>query len=301
MKLTIGHTPDTDDAFILHGMLAGKVDCEGLQFEEILAPIARLNALAAGSPSKRPHVTAASVGALPRLVSTYEVLDAGACAASLIGRSSPLLVLGNDIGLRDFEDARHGRRTEPTVAVPSFTATACVAAHILVGGFRPVVERFDRILGAVLAGRVDGGVLISEDQMRAARSGLRCIDLAAKWYQWLGVPLFLGVDVVRLDLPQEVRQAVGRVLRRSVEYAVSHEEEALDAAMVFSRGTRRQTVRGFVRSYVGPLTVSMRDEGRTAIMKFLLAAEAGRLLRPASGKLRFAACGGAAAGEKEDR
>jgi 1,4-dihydroxy-6-naphthoate synthase len=140
---------------------------------------------------------------------------------------------------------------------------------VFAGDFEPVVMSFSEILPAVTEGRIGAGVLISEDQYRVKGLGLKVVDLGAICLEKLGAPLFLGVDAVRSDLPGDVRLAVDRVFRRSVQYALEHEEEALDAAMQYARGLDRETVRGFVKAYVGVHTVHLGAAGCEAIRRFL--------------------------------
>ena len=125
---------------------------------------------------------------------------------------------------------------------------------------------FDEIVGAVQTGAVDGGLLIHEGQVTYESLGLaKVLDLGEAWGNDTGLPIPLGLDMVRRDLGDEVCQLMVDSLRDSIQYAFDHEDDALDYAMQFSRGTERETVRRFIRMYVNDDTLDMGDEGEKAL------------------------------------
>lgn len=248
--LTIGHTPDVDDAFMLYGLLTGRVELEGLEFTEVVAPISALNDQAREGSL---DVTAASVGFVPELADTYDILTSGACMAEDRG---PLLV------------QRAGEQAN-SIAVPGLNTTAYLVLRCLVDSFEPVVMPFDSILQAVSLGEVDGGVLISEDQQLWKGRGLEATDLGKAWKERTGYPLPLGVDLVRRDLDEEIKRSVARAFKRSVEFALGNVSEALDYAMRYARKATREEAETFALTFVGPYTLEMGHRGRVAIGTFL--------------------------------
>jgi len=248
--LTIGHTPDVDDGFMLYGLLTGRVDLEGLEFTELVAPISTLNEQALEGAL---DVTAASVASLPDLARAYDILNSGACMAEDRG---PLLV------------QRAGGPVE-RIAVPGLSTTAFLVLRCILDKFEPVVMPFDSILQAVSLGEVDAGVLISEDQQLWEGRGLEATDLGKAWNERTGYPLPLGVDLVRRGLDEDLKRCVARVFRRSVEFALGNVEEALDYAMQYARDATREEAETFALTFVGPFTLEMGHRGRVAIGTFL--------------------------------
>lgn len=282
MKLTLGHTPDTDDAFMLYALLKGRVDTEGLEFREVLEPIAALNRRAAAGEL---DVTALSVAALPGAVA-YLVLPCGACMGTghgplLVARDRTVTVppdtrenrewrrgeYANERGLQ-WRMSRAGSGMD-LLGVPGLDTTACLAARFVRQDLRPVAMAFDEILPAVVRGDVAAGVLISEDQARVNEFEFEVKDLGCIWEELLAAPLVLGVDAAHERLRPDVQHAVARVFRRSIRFALANPDEALADAMRFCRGLDAGSVKRFVLNYVGEHTVDMGDAGRRSISRFL--------------------------------
>jgi 1,4-dihydroxy-6-naphthoate synthase len=156
-----------------------------------------------------------------------------------------------------------GRR----IAVPGADTTAYVLLRLYVPvPFTPVMMDFERVMDAVESGEVDAGVVIHEGQLTWTSTQLcRVIDLGAAWSDDTGLPIPLGLDVVRRGMGETTMAAVARALKDSIVYARLHEDEAIDYAMGFGRGVARETCRTFVRMYVNEDTVDMGDEGRRAL------------------------------------
>ena len=266
-KITIGHTPDADDAFMFHAMLHGLVDTEGLAFEDRLEPMAELNRQA---PQAVYDFTAVSVAWLPAALEHYDLLPAGACMAETRG---PVLLV------------RRGQA--PTaIAVPGFTTTGCFAARLRhpEAAFREC--RFDRILPALDAGEFPAGVLISEDQLRFDPERYEATDLGAWWHERTALPLPLGVDLVRRSLPEETRKSLCRVFRRSIQYAIGHTGAVAAETVRFGRGIGTEPGTAFIRTFVNDYTVDLGPRGRQALQRFLQECH-GRGLIAAVPALRF--------------
>ena len=266
-KITIGHTPDADDAFMFHAMFNGLVDTEGLEFEDHLEPMAELNRKA---PEAVYDFTAVSVAWLPAALAQYDLLSAGACMAETRG---PVLLV------------RRGMEPE-TIAVPGFTTTGCFTARLR----HPQAEfrecRFDRILPALDAGEFPAGVLISEDQLRFNPERYEATDLGAWWRDRTGLPLPLGVDLVRRDLPEEIKQRLCRVFRRSIQYAIDHTGAVAAETVRFGRGIWTKPGTAFIRTFVNDYTVEIGSRGRQALECFLQECQANGLIA-AMPTLRF--------------
>ena len=139
---------------------------------------------------------------------------------------------------------------------------------------------FDRIPAAVLAGEVDAGVIIHESQLTYRDEGLiKVLDFGELWQRRDGLPVPLGLDVVRRDLGAELMRAVSTGFRASIEAAHAHEDEALAYALAFGRGLDTGKGRQFVRMYVNDLTLDMGDLGRRALERLYAQAQAAGVIR----------------------
>ena len=256
-RLRLGHSPDPDDAFMFYPLSSGNLDTEGIEFVQVLEDIESLNRLALEG---RIEITAASVHAYGHLAERYAILSAGGSFGDGYG---PLVVSRSPLSPDDL--------TRKVVAVPGTLTSAYLALCLHSGDFEHRVVPFDRIPEQVLAGTVDAGLLIHEGQLTYAGSGLhRVLDLGEWWRGETGLPLPLGVNVIRKDLGEECCRQVADLLRRAVEYALSHREEALDYARRFGRGLSRELTDQFVGMYVNDLTRDAGTRGRKAIAEFLL-------------------------------
>ncbi len=250
--IRIGHSPDADDAFMYYAIAHGKVPVGDYEVQHVLEDIESLNKRAL---SGELEGTAISAGAYPQVADKYRIMSVG----SSIGRNyGPMIVARADRGETSIQGAR--------VAIPGAYTTAYLLLRLYADGFEPVVIDFDKIMPAVLNREVDAGLLIHEGQVTYGDAGLvKLLDLGEAWGQDTGLPIPLGLDMVRRDLGEEVAQLMADSLRDSIQYAFDHEDEALDYAIQFSRGIERETCRRFVRMYVNDDTLDMGEEGKRAL------------------------------------
>lgn len=252
--LRIGHSPDPDDAFMFYGFASGQVEVPGREIVHVLEDIQGLNERAAGDDPL--EVTAMSVHAFLELGARYRFLEVG----TSVGRGyGPRLV-----GLEPKPiDALAGAR----IALPGPKTTATLVARRLLPRFREVHLDFTRIMDAVREGRVDAGVIIHEGQLTYAEHGLSLLaDFGALFAErHRGLPLPLGVNCIRADLPAELRRDVARAYRRSVEIALEQRDAAVDYALGFARGLDRELADRFVGMYVNEDSLSFHDELRRAV------------------------------------
>ncbi len=272
----LAHSPDADDAFMFWALAAGKIDTGDRRYVHELADIETLNRRAFAGELE---VTAVSIHAFAYLAERYALLDHG---ASIGDRYGPRLVARGPAP-PDARTAIAGR----TVAVPGELTTAFLALKLYQPAARHVVLPFDQIEDAVLAGRVELGVLIHEGQLTHADRGLALwADLGEWWHGETGLPLPLGGNVVRRDLGQPLMHAVARDLKASIEYGLAHRAEGLAHARGFSRGLDASQTDRFVGMYVNDYTVSYGSQGRRAVAELLArAARAG--LIPAAPDVAF--------------
>ncbi len=250
--LTLGHSPDPDDAFMFHGLLSGKVPCEGFRFEQVLEGIDSLNRKAIAGEI---DFTAASVHACGIMGDRYRILDSGAAMGDGYG---PVLVSKEPMTLKSL--------SETQVAIPGILTTAYLALRLAAGPFKFKVVPFDQVLADVEAGHSGAALVIHEGQLTWEARGFRkVVDLGEWWKERTGLPLPLGVNIVRAALGPEAIRSIGRALRASIEYAFEHRDEALGRAVEFGRGIDRAATDRFVGMYVNDWTLSMGEPGRQAI------------------------------------
>jgi len=257
MRLQLGHSPDPDDAFMFYALAAGRIDTEGLEFVHVIEDIETLNRRAEHGELE---VTALSVHAYAYLHSRYLLLPHGASMGDGYG---PLLVSRRPLRVQDLRAAR--------IAVPGLRTSAFLAARLAVGAFEPVVVPFDRIMAHVGAGEADAGLLIHEGQLTYAGFDLhKVLDLGAWWRdETEGLPLPLGMNAVRRDLPADVVRRITRVLGASIGYALAHREPAVQHALRYGRGLDRGLADRFIRMYVNALTQDLGERGRAGVVEFL--------------------------------
>ena len=250
--IRIGHSPDADDAFMYYALAHGKVRVGNYEVQHVMEDIESLNMRAL---SGELEGTAISAGAYPQVADKYRIMSVG----SSIGRNyGPMVVARSDRADTSLQNAR--------VAIPGTYTTAYLLLRLYAEGFEAVPIDFDKIMPAVQNGEVDAGLLIHEGQVTYGDVGLvKLLDLGEVWGQDTGLPIPLGLDMVRRDLGEEMAVLMAESLRDSIQYAFDHEDEALDYAIKFSRGIERETCRRFVRMYVNDDTLDMGEEGKRAL------------------------------------
>ena len=253
MLLRIGHSPDPDDAFMYYALAKRVESADGLEVEHVLLDIESLNERARSADLE---VTAVSAAAYPEIADKYFVMRSGASMGRGYG---PILVAREAMNVAEI-----ARRT---VAVPGLRTTANLLLSIYAPPRARIVVDFDEIPDVVAAGGADVGLLIHEGQLTYERWGLKKIlDFGEVWSKDApGLPLPLGLDVVRRDLGRELATRISALLRESIEHALAHEDDALTYALDYGRGIDRETGRRFVRMYVNEDTLDMGDAGVAAL------------------------------------
>jgi 1,4-dihydroxy-6-naphthoate synthase len=254
-KITIAHSPDSDDAFMFYGFASGAVDTEGLEIAQVLADIETLNRAAVTGSYE---VTAASFHAFAHLSDKYALLPHGASMGDNYG---PMVVVRQD-GPTSLDGV--------TVAIPGLWTSAWLALQLYQSGLKYVVMPFDEILEAVRDGKVEAGLLIHEGQLTYGDEGLRLlVDLGVWWAERTGgLPLPLGGNLIRRDLGPAMMKKVSRMLHASIAHALTHRADALEYAKTYGRGLAHERIDTFVGMYVNDLTLDYGERGRTAVRRF---------------------------------
>ena len=256
MKISLAHSPDSDDAFMFYGLARGKVTADGLEVAHVLADIETLNREAVAG---KHEVTAISFHAYPYVAERYALMP---CGSSIGDGYGPLLVAREETD----PSAIAGR----SVAVPGTLTSAYLALKLFAPGVEARVVPFDRILDEVRDGRADLGLVIHEGQLTYGGHGLRkVLDLGAWWKAETGLPLPLGGNAVRRDLGPETMARLTRLVRETVRYSLDHRREALEYALGFARGMDPAVADRFVGMWVNDMTVDCGERGRRAVQTFL--------------------------------
>jgi len=257
----IAHSPDPDDAFMFWALATGRIETGERRYVHELADIETLNRRALAGDV---DVTAVSFHAYAYLASQYALLAHG---ASLGDRYGPRLVSRTP---PPAAPARRAALAGQTVAVPGELTTAFLALRLYQPDARHVVVPFDQIEEAVIAGRVEVGLLIHEGQLTYADRGLHLwADLGEWWHGETGLPLPLGGNVVRRSLGASLIRLVARDLKASIEYGLAHRTEALRHAQRYGRGLDDARTDRFVSMYVNDFTLDYGDTGRRAVAELL--------------------------------
>jgi 1,4-dihydroxy-6-naphthoate synthase len=256
MKISLAHSPDSDDAFMFYGLARGKVDASGFEVTHVLTDIETLNQEARAG---KHEVTAISFHAYPFVADKYALMP---CGGSIGDGYGPLLVAR--AAMAPAEVARR------TVAVPGTLTSAYLALKLFAPGAATRVVAFDRILDEVREGRAELGLVIHEGQLTFGGQGLvKVLDLGQWWKQETGLPLPLGGNAVRRDLGPARMADLTRLVRETVRYSLAHRQEALEYAMSFARGMDPAVADRFVGMWVNDMTVEMGERGRRAVQEFL--------------------------------
>ena len=248
--MKLGHSPDADDAFMFYAIASGKVASGEIDFEHVIEDIQSLNRRAMAAELE---VTAISAHGYLSVQDRYRILS---CGASMGKGYGPIVVARekiSDLGGK-------------TVAIPGKLTTAYLLLSLYADDFIPVEVPFDGIMDEVLEGNVDAGLLIHEGQLTYEETGLRLLlDLGVMWAEETDLPMPLGLNVLRRDIPRGLDTEVLRVHRESIEYALSNKKEALDYAMHFGRGMSEDTGEKFVLMYVNEWTRDLGESGAGAL------------------------------------
>ena len=264
--IRVGHSPDSDDAFMFYALAKGKLDTGPYEFVHELVDIETLNRRAFHGELE---LTAISVHAYAYLNDVYALCN---CGASMGEQYGPILIhtgRWNSVNA----NSRPMRVAIPGKLTSAFLAFKLYLAKMNIGNVEFIPVPFDEILDEVKAGNYDAGLIIHEGQLTFDREGLQLVvDLGVWWMQETGLPLPLGANAIRRDLPWQTVSDVVRLLHESIRYALDHRDEALDYALQFGRGLRRDDADKFVGMYVNRRTLDFGDDGRRSVREFLLRA-----------------------------
>jgi 1,4-dihydroxy-6-naphthoate synthase len=255
-ELTLGHSPDPDDAFMFYALAEGKLDTGEFRFRHILQDIETLNRRAM---KEELDITAVSIHAYAYIHDKYALLP---CGASIGDGYGPMVVARERI----FPSELSGKR----IAVPGEWTTAFLGLRLCLGMFDYEVMAFDAILDAVARGECDAGLIIHEGQLTYDSKGLvKVLDLGEWWKTETGLPLPLGANAIRRALGPECIGRVNGLLKASIQYGLDHRREAVLHSMPYARELDEDLADRFVGMYVNDYTLDYGETGRRAVVELL--------------------------------
>jgi 1,4-dihydroxy-6-naphthoate synthase len=254
MEISVGHTPDSDDAFMFYGMFTDKVPSPDFTVNHVIEDIEKLNRKAI---DPQLDVTAVSVHACA-YIPGYTILRSGGSFGIGYG---PIVTAKKQMSIDEIKKCK--------IAIPGKMTSAFLLLQLMIGKFDYVEMNFSDIPKAVKSGEVDVGLVIHETQLSYEQEGnVKILDVGEWWDKTTnGLPVPLGINVMRTDLGMDIICKFDKHLQTSIEFGLEHMDDALDYAMQYSRGKPRDLIEKFVKMYVNEITVNMGDSGEESIRK----------------------------------
>ena len=254
MEISVGHTPDSDDAFMFYGMFTGKVSSPEFSVRHVIEDIEKLNRKAT---DPELDVTAVSVHACA-YIPGYTILRSGGSFGIGYG---PIVTARKQMTIDEIKNS--------TIAIPGKMTSAFLLLQLMIGKFDYVEMNFSEIPEAVKTGKVDAGLVIHETQLSYEQEGnLKILDVGEWWDKTTnGLPVPLGINVMKTSLGEDTIHKFDKYLQSSIEYGLANVDDAIDYAMQYSRGKSKDLIEKFVKMYVNKVTVNMGEDGEKSIRK----------------------------------
>ncbi len=288
LKLTLGFSPCPNDTFMFDAMVHGKIDTEGLEFDVVMEDVETLNQHANKS---KLDISKISFATFLNLTEKYQLLNSGSALGEGVG---PLLICSSEFKVQSSKLLLKDRIEIPVskadisnlksqfadlkVAIPGKNTTANFLFSIFFPEAKNKVEMiFSEIEDAVLSGKADAGVIIHENRFTYEQKGLKKVcDLGELWEEETKQPIPLGGIAVRKNFPEEIKQKIDRVMRKSVEYAFAHPDSSYEYVKQHAQEMDESVRRKHIELYVNKYSVDLGEKGKQAIETlFSRAAETG--------------------------
>lgn len=259
-ELTLGFSPCPNDCFIFDAMIHGKIDSEGLLFNVVMDDVETLNRKAFSALDKKNNsslaVTKLSYHSYAYLTKSYVLLDAGSALGNNCG---PLLISKNEYSLSDVSNLR--------IAIPGKYTTANFLLSLAFPDAAKKTEMvFSDIENAVLNDDVDAGLIIHENRFTYQQKGLKkIIDLGEFWETLTHSPIPLGGIVMKRNFPEDLKQKVNRIIRKSVEFAFANPHESDDFVKQHAQEMSESVRRQHIALYVNEYSINLGTKGRNAV------------------------------------
>jgi len=254
VEISVGHTPDSDDAFMFYGMLTGKVSSD-FTVKHVIGDIEELNKKAI---NPELDVTAVSVHACAYLPE-YTILRSGGSFGINYG---PIVTSLKPMSVDEIKNSK--------IAIPGKLTSAFLLLELMIGEFDYVEMNFSDIPSAVKEGKVDVGLVIHETQLSFEDEGIHKNLDVGKWWdkETNGLPVPLGINVMNNKFDALNIIKFDKYLQESIKFGLENINDAMDYAMQYGRGKPRELIEKFVKMYVNEYTVTMGDLGEKSIRTF---------------------------------
>ena len=252
VNISVGHTPDSDDAFMFYAMFTNLVKSDDFSVTHVIEDIENLNKKAT---NPELDVTAVSVHACA-YIPDYTILRSGGSFGIGYG---PIVTAMKPMTIDELQNSK--------IAIPGKMTSAFLLLQLMIGKFDYVEMNFSDIPNAVKTGKVDAGLVIHETQLSFEEEGVMKILDVGEWWdkETNGLPVPLGINVMNSKFEPQIISKFDTYLQKSIKYALDHKNDALEYAMQYSRGKSRELIEKFVLMYVNNVTVNMGENGEKAI------------------------------------
>jgi 1,4-dihydroxy-6-naphthoate synthase len=273
MKLSIGFSPCPNDTFIFDALVHKKIDLEGLDFEVVMADVEELNRKAF---DYELDITKLSFHAAGWLCNEYVILDSGSALGNNCG---PLLIAAKKLGEPEIEKS--------TIAIPGkFTTANLLFSIAYPKAVNKVNVLFSEIEDTILSGKADAGLIIHENRFTYESKGLvKLIDLGEFWEERYHAPIPLGAIAVKRNLPAEIQQAVNRIVRRSVEFALKNPASSIGFVKCHAQAMEESVMHQHINLYVNDFTVNLDIKGKSAVNRLFQTARLHKIIPYYEGKI----------------
>jgi 1,4-dihydroxy-6-naphthoate synthase len=255
ISISVGHTPDADDAFMFYGIASGKVRSPDFKISHVIEDIETLNKYAL---KHELDVTAVSAHAYAYLKDYIILLSGGSFGLNY----GPIVVSKRKMS--------RSQLRKSTIAIPGTMTSANLLLRLVLGKFKHQEICFQTIPKAVLTGKVDAGLIIHEAQITYASTTLyNVLDLGHWWNtETNGMPLPLGINIAsRRSMTTRQIKSFNDLLKSSIRYSFQNMKAAIDYSMTYGRGNPRGLISKFIKMYVNQMTVDMGKMGVKSIEK----------------------------------
>ena len=262
MNVRVQCSPDADDLFMMRALMEGLIDTGPYTFEIAASPTDALNRLASGDDT--PEVVAISIAHYPAVAHRYDLLPHGGSMGEGYG---PVVVSPTP---RSPESLRGC-----TIGIPGLTTTAWATLQLAIPDLTPVVVPivpYARIFDALRDGTIEAGLIIHEGRLTYEDEGFHKVLDIGEWWDADsgGLPLPLGGNAIRSDLPLQDQTRISALLRDSIAHALDHRDDAVQ--WLIDRGSALRTperVREYLDMYANGRTLDYGADGREAVCAFL--------------------------------
>ena len=261
-SIRVAHSPDSDDIVQFLAISDGRIDTGGRNFSFERYDTGELNRLAC---SAQYDVIAISAATYPKLAADYLILPHGASIGRAFG---PVVV------------SKIPRKTEElnqlNIGIPGESTTAAALMRLVAPKARTTVipiAPFGAVFKAIDSGVGDCAVLIHEGQILFEKSGLLPIlNLGQWWDEHTGLPLPLGLNVIRRSLGAQEISAISEIIRSSIRLAVNQREQTIDRLLesgLNGAPADRAEIRRYLEMYANEDTLDMDQQCREGIVRLL--------------------------------